>query len=525
MRQGVGRVISFYSFKGGVGRTMALANIAALLCTSGKTVLVVDWDLEAPGLHKFFEKYFTTLKNEIASKPGILDIIYGSLSGEGISWRECVIEIKLSSGSLDLLSAGRADFKYRNKLQHLNWQQLYDEFNIGDVFEEMRSEWKEAYDYILLDSRTGVTDIGDVCTALFPDLLVTVFVANEQNVEGTKLAIERARAVHGQLPRDRTKLLVLPLMGRDESYTEYELSTRWREYIKNELSFTLADWMPNSVESITYFNKIFIPYYSYWSFGENLPVVERSREVENPASISAAYARISSLIESNLDWSVLEQGINDAEANSLYQAKINSLREKLSIGEAELERAREAEAKRIEQIEAYMANDRSIKRVRLFVFASFIMAIVSIVLAFLTFNSYKLRDVAYQSARQAEDTLSQQKSDFKQQIGELQTKNKELLDTLTKTTASLEQQNADAARQIGELQQQNGDLFNRLAAITTQFVKEQLRLPKLEQERKAKEEAEKAAREAIQAPKSTAPKPQAPKATAPKPQSRNSKVD
>jgi len=34
---------------------MALANIAVLLVRSGKKVLAVDWDLEAPGLDKYFK--------------------------------------------------------------------------------------------------------------------------------------------------------------------------------------------------------------------------------------------------------------------------------------------------------------------------------------------------------------------------------------------------------------------------------------------------------------------------------------
>ncbi len=52
-----GQVITFYSYKGGAGRSMALVNTACLLSQEqfgGKRVLMVDWDLEAPGLHLFF---------------------------------------------------------------------------------------------------------------------------------------------------------------------------------------------------------------------------------------------------------------------------------------------------------------------------------------------------------------------------------------------------------------------------------------------------------------------------------------
>nr|WP_193241857.1 AAA family ATPase [Streptomyces phaeolivaceus] len=43
--RGRGTVITFYSFKGGTGRTMALVNTAWILASNGLRVLVVDWDL------------------------------------------------------------------------------------------------------------------------------------------------------------------------------------------------------------------------------------------------------------------------------------------------------------------------------------------------------------------------------------------------------------------------------------------------------------------------------------------------
>ena len=52
-----GQVVTFYSYKGGTGRTMALANVAWILAANGQRVLVVDWDLESPGLHRFFHPF------------------------------------------------------------------------------------------------------------------------------------------------------------------------------------------------------------------------------------------------------------------------------------------------------------------------------------------------------------------------------------------------------------------------------------------------------------------------------------
>jgi MinD-like ATPase involved in chromosome partitioning or flagellar assembly len=43
-------IVTFYSFKGGVGRTTALAACAWQLARAGKRVAIIDLDLEAPGI-------------------------------------------------------------------------------------------------------------------------------------------------------------------------------------------------------------------------------------------------------------------------------------------------------------------------------------------------------------------------------------------------------------------------------------------------------------------------------------------
>ena len=44
-----GKIVTFYSYKGGTGRSMALANVAWVLASSGIRVLAIDWDLERRG--------------------------------------------------------------------------------------------------------------------------------------------------------------------------------------------------------------------------------------------------------------------------------------------------------------------------------------------------------------------------------------------------------------------------------------------------------------------------------------------
>src|SRR4051812_29841323 len=48
---GIVQTISFYAYKGGTGRSLTLANAAKYLSRLGQSVLAIDLDLEAPGLH------------------------------------------------------------------------------------------------------------------------------------------------------------------------------------------------------------------------------------------------------------------------------------------------------------------------------------------------------------------------------------------------------------------------------------------------------------------------------------------
>ena len=68
-----GQVITFYSYKGGTGRTMALANVAWILACNGKRVLAIDWDLESPGLHKFFHPFLD--ESIVSATPGVIEIV------------------------------------------------------------------------------------------------------------------------------------------------------------------------------------------------------------------------------------------------------------------------------------------------------------------------------------------------------------------------------------------------------------------------------------------------------------------
>src|SRR5262249_22921003 len=70
----MGKIITFYSYKGGTGRSMALANVAFILASHEKKVLMIDWDLEAPGLHRYFQPLL--IDPELTSTEGLIDFVW-----------------------------------------------------------------------------------------------------------------------------------------------------------------------------------------------------------------------------------------------------------------------------------------------------------------------------------------------------------------------------------------------------------------------------------------------------------------
>jgi MinD-like ATPase involved in chromosome partitioning or flagellar assembly len=297
-----GLIATFYSYKGGVGRSMALANVAVLLARWGSKVLVVDWDLEAPGIERYFDQMVPGCHEEVEEKRGILDIADGLAKGIESNWAEGIVKIPVSGTGdhIDLLSAGRRDAGYVQRLQQLDWGTLFTDHDFGRRLEAVRDSWRETYDYILIDSRTGITDIGGICTIYLPDVLVAMFTANHQSVEGVADVVSRARRARSNLPVDRRALICIPVPARDESRTEYQQSVEWRGIYHELLSEFYADFLPRNVSSEDALDLLRIPSVPFWSFGERLPVLTES--AADPSSITYYYTILARLLATDLSW-------------------------------------------------------------------------------------------------------------------------------------------------------------------------------------------------------------------------------
>jgi hypothetical protein len=155
---GQGQVITFYSYKGGTGRSMALANTAWILASNGCRVLVVDWDLESPGLHRYLQPFL--VDKALQSSRGTIDLIWDFASAamshdeaangpnEDASWVENRAKIERyavsldwefpGGGTLDYVPPGRQDAGYSRRVSGIDWERLY---NIW------RDNWPATADY------------------------------------------------------------------------------------------------------------------------------------------------------------------------------------------------------------------------------------------------------------------------------------------------------------------------------------------------------------------------------------------
>ena len=193
-----GRIITFYSYKGGTGRSMAVANVAWILASNGCRVLVIDWDLEAPGLHRYFRPFL--IDPELSSPPGLIDFFVHfaeaariearstSQSRTDVPWYEHRADLLRYSvgldyefpkgGLLDYVGAGQQGPSYSVRVNSFQWGEFYEKLGGGVFLGCVKSRLREQYDYVLIDSRTGLSDTSGICTVQMPDELVVCFTLN-----------------------------------------------------------------------------------------------------------------------------------------------------------------------------------------------------------------------------------------------------------------------------------------------------------------------------------------------------------
>lgn len=224
--------VSFYSYKGGVGRTTMVANTGWALAHAGLRVLLIDCDLEAPGLLQYFTQ-------DSGSKDGLLDLLEhvveqkflpeGEFKKFARSWavprqgigdvhpdiKPYINDVPIPraqlhsvdfSGALHVItpanSAGTQE--YARRLQDFSAREFDDRYDARNLFKWLKKRLSRHYDVVLVDSRTGFSEVGRLVADALADAFVFVMAPNMVNLKGTREAIRYFRGVRN----DRTVWVV-----------------------------------------------------------------------------------------------------------------------------------------------------------------------------------------------------------------------------------------------------------------------------------------------------------------------------
>ena len=360
------KIITFYSYKGGTGRSMTLANVAWILACAGNKVLTIDWDLEAPGLHRYFYPFL--IDKELTASDGLIDFVI-NYQLEAVSWsrkkgseedrlrgvsqtrrddsdddwlrgvsqtrrdesdddwlrgvsqtrRDDSIENERDArtpsqetstsspesesdpdwykphanilryalslnyefpkgGRLDFVPAGRQGLSYATRVNSFDWQKFYDRLGGGLFLEEAKKQMRDEYDYILIDSRTGVSDTSGICTIQMPDIIVPCFTLNNQGIDG---ALRVTKAVFEQ--RKESGLKVFPVPMRLDNGETDKLRKR-RTEAKNKF-FPFPNHLVGG-DYDRYWDEVPVFYVPYYSYEEVLAVFAQGRTSSSLFSVA-----------------------------------------------------------------------------------------------------------------------------------------------------------------------------------------------------------------------------------------------
>lgn len=207
--------VAFYSYKGGVGRSLLLANAARFLARLGKGVVALDFDFEAPGLHYKFGGPQRSIGGAV---PYLIATAEGTASPPPIEEHMISLPVPTdSAGWLRLMPAGPAP----HQAYWAAFKELGDRLRLSDpggrgflalldLQARIADELKP--DYLLIDARSGVTEIGGLATTVLADTVVCMFVANQESLDGTLTVVEALKAA----PRlaNQKPIRVAPVLSR-----------------------------------------------------------------------------------------------------------------------------------------------------------------------------------------------------------------------------------------------------------------------------------------------------------------------
>jgi MinD-like ATPase involved in chromosome partitioning or flagellar assembly len=229
-------VATFYSLRGGVGRSTALAHTARILTRQGLRVLCIDMDLEAPGLASLFG-----IEDRVVDGKGVVPLlIHADFDGTVADLGDHLLPIG-EGAELQLLPAGLPNSNYARQLALLDPAAWYrEEINPLRLLIDAVRDLPQRPDVVLIDSRTGISPLAAPLLFDVADLAVVTFYPHPQARLGTAALTRALLAAHSRRSTPESpvspevRFVVSPVPATTEIRALY--ADRAQEWIREWLS-------------------------------------------------------------------------------------------------------------------------------------------------------------------------------------------------------------------------------------------------------------------------------------------------
>jgi hypothetical protein len=213
-------VIAFYSFKGGVGRTTALASFAIQRARAGERVVVLDLDIEAPGVGTLLDPG----EGISGASWGVLDyLLERPVLQKALDLRDyyhaCAREAVTGRGEILVVPAGRTDNDFLGKLSRVDLEPpvASQKHPLLLLLEQLREDLQPQW--ILLDCRAGISEAAGFVLSGLPHLNVLFGTTSEQSWLGLGLILERLGADRVRRDLPQLECLLVHAMVPEEPTT------------------------------------------------------------------------------------------------------------------------------------------------------------------------------------------------------------------------------------------------------------------------------------------------------------------
>lgn len=224
-------VIAFYSFKGGVGRTTALASFAIQRARMGETVVVIDLDLDAPGVGTLLDSGTPETEEQFGIVDYLIELpIYPQINLSDY-YHLCLSAS--ARGQIFVFPAGRIDSDYLAMLARLDLEPSShsSKHPLLQMLDHARKELTP--DWILLDCRAGLSEASGFALSGLANLTVLLGTTSSQSWQGLRLVIERLGAQRVERGLPQAECLVVQTMTPENRETAESATSAFRSEAEN----------------------------------------------------------------------------------------------------------------------------------------------------------------------------------------------------------------------------------------------------------------------------------------------------